>query len=185
MQPLPVNKSPLTPPPHASSYFLLSGPSTCLVIQCSIKTESLLTWGGEGGDRTSLPGITETHTQYQIPNTWHHGTSWVLMMHHEYPWWIMSEYSWCVMSTHGAWWVLMMHHEYSWIVHGLSMDYPWIVHGLSMDSPWIVHGSSMAAPWMIQGLYMDSPWIIHGLSSDYPADLCPRIHFLICRTTFS
>ena len=33
-----------------------------------------------------------------------HDASWVLMMHHEH--------SWCIMSAHDASWILIMHHQY-------------------------------------------------------------------------
>ena len=63
---------------------LLIGSSTWLVIQCSIKTGSLLTWGGCGGggglDWKRLPGISETHTPHQIPNTQHQVNCYVLFL---------------------------------------------------------------------------------------------------------
>ena len=77
-----------------------------------------------------------------------HDASWILMMHHEYSWCIMSThdascvlmmhqgYSWCIMSTHEASWVLLMHHEYSWCIMSNSgaswvpmmhHDYSWCI----------------------------------------------------------
>jgi len=46
-----------------------------------------------------------------------HDASWVLMMHHEH--------SWCIMSIHDPSWVLMMHHEYSWCIVR-SVNVPWL-----------------------------------------------------------
>ena len=71
IEPLPVNKSPLPPfpLPMYPSICLLTGSCTWLVIQCSIKAGSLLTWGA-GGGRGSLEYLKPTHhTKYLIPNT--------------------------------------------------------------------------------------------------------------------
>ena len=86
---------------------LLIGSSTWLVIQCSIKTGSLLTWGGVVIGRGSLEDLKPTqHTKYLIPSS---------MIHHEY--------SWCMMSIRGSM-------DYPW----LSMDCPGIIHGCSPGS---------------------------------------------------
>ena len=62
--------------------------------------------------------------------------SWVLMMHHEC--------SWCIMSTHDASWELMMHHEHSWYIMS-THDASWVLmmhHEYSFTS-WVLCKGSM------------------------------------------
>ena len=49
------------------------------------------------------------------------------------------------------------------------MNDPWMIHALSMDDCGITHGLSMDYLWTI----------------NYSVDLCPRVHFRICRASMA